>query len=181
MASFANKLDKYGNLSPSEHEELTPSEHKDYHKEDEEIFMKYKDEIIKEYGSDALDTEQCNRIGKKYLKSRWGGCLPWDKVHLAPNKYYVVNTSSERAGGPGIHWMGLVITNKNAYLWDSYDRSVKRLLPQLIRSMRKHGFKLKETDHPMDQIGQTSQTCGHQSLAFLLTVRDVGIERAKHI
>jgi hypothetical protein len=149
------------------------------HKEDKDIFLHHKNEIIQEYGKDALNTEDCNMIGKKYFKSHWGGCLPWNKVHLAPNKYYVINTSS--SGHPGIHWMGLMTHNKHAYLWDSYNRSIKRLVPHLIRSIMKHGYGVDLTNHPMDQIGTSSSVCGQESLAWLLTAHDIGIHRAAHV
>jgi hypothetical protein len=143
---------------------------------DKGIFLKHKDNIIKELGKDSLGTHDCNYIGKQYLSNSWGGCLPWNKVHLQPNRYYVINTSS--SGHPGIHWLGLVTQGKHAYLWDSYNRSVKRLVPRLVHSFMKHGYKLGITDHPMDQKGTSSHVCGQDSLAWLLTVKDIGIERA---
>jgi hypothetical protein len=146
------------------------------YQKDKDIFLNYKKEIIQEFGDGALSTEDCNSVGKKQLKSNWGGCLPWDKVKIKPNTYYIVNTSS--AGNSGIHWMGLVTTDSTAYLWDSYNRSVKKLVPGLIRLIKKSGFKLGVSDHPMEQIGTTSQVCGHESLSWLLLVRDVGIQRA---
>lgn len=146
---------------------------------DKDIFLKHKNQIIHEYGKDGLETHDCNKIGRDYLGNLWGGCFPWNKVPLKPNKYYVINTSS--SGHPGIHWMGLVTRGKHAYLWDSYNRSVKRLVPHLVKSFMKHGFKLETTNHPMDQIGSSSSVCGQESLAWLMTVKDIGIHRASHV
>lgn len=146
---------------------------------DKQLFLNYKNEIINEFGREGLDTDQCNKIGRKYLKHSWGGCLPWNKVHLRSNRYYIVNTSS--SGHPGIHWMALIITRGTAYLWDSYNRSVKKLVPHLVHSIIKHGYKLGIINHPMEQIGHSSQVCGHESLAFLLTVKKIGIHRASKI
>src|SRR5271165_3597114 len=148
---------------------------------DKEVFLKHKNNIIEEYGKEALDSDVCNKIGKQYFKNNWGGCVSWNNVHIARNKYFVVNTSSSHHNHPGIHWMGLVTIGKHAYLWDSFNRSVKKLLPHLVHRLIKHGYKLGDTNHLMDQIGHTSQVCGHESLAFLMTVRDIGIERAKHV
>ena len=148
-------------------------------KTDKDIFLQHKNNIIKELGKESLGTHECNIIGNKYLKGSWGGCLPWNKVHLKPNKYYVINTSS--SGHPGIHWMGLVTHGKHAYLWDSYNRPVKKLVPHLVNSIIKHHYKLGITNHPMDQIGTSSHVCGQDSLAWLLTVKDIGIERASSV
>ena len=144
-----------------------------------DIFLKYKNELIDEFGRKALNSEQCNYIGKKNFGKQWGGTLPWNKVHVKSNKYYVINTSS--SGHPGIHWMALVTIGKKAYFWDSYNRSVKRLLPHLIHTLMKHRYRFGVTDHPMDQIGDTSEVCGHESLAWLMTVRDIGIDQAKSV
>jgi len=147
--------------------------------EDHKIFLNHKNEIIKEFSKNSLDSEECNHIGKKILGSHWGGCFAWNKVHVVPNKYYIINTSS--AGHQGIHWMALAVIGKTAYLWDSYNRSVKRLVPHLVRSLIKHGFKVVSDDHPMEQIGTSSEVCGHESLAWLMTVKDIGIKRASHV
>lgn len=146
---------------------------------DRELFLHYKNMIIKEFGKEAMDSDQCDHIGKKYFGSRWGGCLPWNNVHVRPNHFYIVNTSSSR--GPGIHWMALAVLGKTAYLWDSYNRSVNRLVPHLIRSILKSGFHIALMNHKMDQIGTTSQVCGHESLAWLLTLKKIGIHRASQI
>lgn len=146
---------------------------------DHEIFLNHKNEIIKELKNHPLDNEEIDYIGKKFLKNHWGGCFAWNRVHVSPNKFYIINTSS--SGHEGIHWMALAVIGKTAYLWDSYNRSVRRLLPHLVRSLINHGFKVISTDHPMDQIGTSSQVCGHESLAWLMTVKDIGIKRASHV
>lgn len=146
-----------------------------------DIFLKYKNELIKEFGSDGLTNQDCNFVGKRNFGRHWGGCLPYDKVHVKPNKYYVVNTSS--SGQPGTHWLALITINKHAYLWDSYNRAVKRLVPHLIHSLIKHHYKIgpQGLEHPMEQIGTSSQVCGQESLAYLLTVRDIGINNTANI
>jgi len=146
---------------------------------DKDIFLKNKSVVLKEVGKDALGTHDCNKIGSKYLKRAWGGCVPWNKLSLKPNKYYVINTSS--SGHPGIHWMGLVTHGKHAYLWDSYNRPVRRLVPHLVKSIIKHGYVIGMTKHPMDQVGTSSHVCGQDSLAWLMTVHEIGIHRASHV
>jgi hypothetical protein len=128
------------------------------------LFNRYKASLIAELGRDALDTTTINRIGKQEFGSHWGGTHPQDRVKLEPNKFYVINTDTHE--GDGEHWMGLYTTKTRAYLYDS-----------------NRGFELGRTDRVphMEQIGYDSAICGDASLAFLLTVRDLGIRAASEI
>jgi hypothetical protein len=96
-----------------------------------------------------------------------------------PNKYYIVNTAGHKSGG--VHWMGLVTTANHAYLYDSYNRNVHKLQPHLVHELVRQGFQLGGTSHKPDQIGYSSQTCGIDSCAWLLTVKKFGIRKASHV
>ena len=143
------------------------------------LFLKVKAALVRHLGKAQIDDATINTIGKANFGVRWGGAVANDRVRIAPNKYYVVNTSNHKAGG--VHWMGLVTTKNHAYLYDSYDRNVHTLQPHLIHTLHKHGFQVGGTEHRPDQIGHTSQTCGIDSLAFLVVVRDLGIRAASHV
>jgi len=145
------------------------------------LFNYYKAALIDELGRKALDDVTINRIGRREFGSAWAGCHAIDQVKFKPNTYQVVNTDPHTKSGT--HWLALYQTRTKAYVFDSYGRSIPLLVSQLISSIKKHGLELGATnrDPHMEQIGYTSEVCGHDSLAFLLVVRDLGIQRGSVI
>lgn len=148
-------------------------------KEAHHLFLKYKKALVKQFGNEPLHDTTINKIGKDNFGSHWGGAVANDSIRIAPNRYYVVNTAGHKSAG--VHWMALRTTANHAYLYDSYNRNVHHLQPHLVKSLIRHGFQLGGTSHRPDQIGHTSQTCGDDSLAWLMVVRDLGIRRAAHV
>lgn len=146
-----------------------------------ELFNHYRDCLFKELGRKALDDLTINKIGKREFGRAWGGAHPQDRVKLKPHKYFIVNTDTHDK--PGQHWTACYTTATRAYIYDSYGRPVKPLVSRLITTIHNKGYRLGKTDlvHHQEQIGYSSQDCGHLSLAWLFVVRDLGIARARKI
>jgi len=144
-------------------------------------FNAYKKALISSLGRKALDNTTINKIGRKQLAGAWGGCWAQDEVKLKPHHYYIVNTDT--SSGPGTHWIAVYTSANTAYVYDSYGRNPANLVHWFIRNLDKHGWKLGATNlnHHAEQIGYTSEVCGHDSLAWLLTVRDLGIRSGRRI
>ena len=136
--------------------------------------------MIKHLGNKALDDLTINRVGRKLFPA-WGGVFPSDRVKLLPFHYIVINVDPHDKKGS--HWLACYSTNKRAYLWHSYGRDITKLVPELVKAIRKSNVSIGKTNliPRMEQIGYTSETCGPQALAWLLVVRDLGITRAKNI
>lgn len=145
------------------------------------LFNYYKAALVEELGRKALDDVTINRIGRHEFGSAWAGCNAIDRVKIKPNTFQVVNTDPHNK--PGEHWLAMYQTRTKAYVFDSYGRSIPLLVSHLISTIKKHGLALGATnrDPHSEQIGYTSEVCGHNSLAFLLVVRDLGIKRGSVI
>lgn len=145
------------------------------------LFSYYKAALIEELGRKALDDVTINRIGRREFGASWAGCHAIDQVKFKANTFQVVNTDPHNK--PGEHWLGLYQTRTKAYVFDSYGRSIPLLVSHLLSTIKKQGLALGATnrDPHMEQIGFTSEVCGHNSLAFLLVVRDLGIHRGSVI
>ena len=143
-------------------------------------FNKHKKTLIAELGSKALYDSTLNAVGKREFAA-WGGVFPIDRGTLKPFHYYIYNTDTHDK--PGDHWIGVYCSKGRAYIYDSYGRDPARIVYRLFKTIKKSGFKLGKTDlaPQMEQIGFTSELCGVYSLAFLMTVRDLGIAKAKNI
>src|SRR5690606_17611855 len=123
-----------------------------------QLFNKYKEIMIKHLGNKAPDDLTINRAGRKLFPA-WGGVFPSDRVKLRPFHYGIINVDPHDKKGS--HWL--------AYLWDSYGRTILKLVPGLVKSIRDSGWTVGKTNliPRMEQIGYTSETCGPQALAWL--------------
>lgn len=148
--------------------------------EERKLFNKHKRALISELGSKALDDRQIDAVGRRELPA-WGGVFPIDRGTLKPFHYYIYNTDTHDK--PGEHWIAVYCSKGRAYVYDSYARPIPSIAYQLLKSIKKRGLKLGKTDevHHMEQIGFTSELCGVNSLAFLMTVRDLGIALGNNI
>lgn len=150
-------------------------------KDTQKLFKYYQAKIITEVGRKGLDDATINSIGKREFGAAWAGCHPQDRMKFKQNTYQVINTDTHDK--PGVHWLGVYITKKRVYVFDSYGRSISRLVHHLTETIKKKGFLLGATDldHHKEQIGFTSEVCGQDSISALLVVRDQGIAKAKNI
>ena len=74
-------------------------------------------------------------------------------------------------------------TTSNFYLYDSYARDAPKLVKNLTKTIQKADYIIPPEDHKkyMEQIGYSSQVCGHDSLAWTLVARDMGIRAAARL
>ena len=134
--------------------------------------------IVSEWGRSALNDLEVTKIGKILLGSKYLGTFPQDKAKFKPG-YFVINV--DRQGFPGSHWCSLFVDqNKNMYMYDSFARPSRKLLPYLYKQAKDKGFKLINVNGKSDQH-KNSFICGPLSIAWLSAVEKFGIEAARHI
>jgi hypothetical protein len=141
--------------------------------EGEKLFLKYKKQFIKDLGKKAMYDNQFQKI------------LPWitgvychDNAIIKPG-YYIINT--DISTGPGLHWIGCYQTKKRCYLYDSFSRTPKFLLPLFVAKLEKKGVKIFQSDiNDKEQYGQ-SEVCGQLCLSWLSVIKDLGIKKAMTI
>ena len=135
-------------------------------------------EIVKEWGKHALNDLEVTKIGKILLNSKYLGTFPQDKAKFKPG-YFVINV--DRQGFPGSHWCSLFVdSKKNMYMYDSFARPSRKLLPYLYKQAKDKGFKLINVNGKSDQH-KNSFICGPISIAWLKAVEKFGIQSAMHI
>ena len=140
----------------------------------ENVFRIYKNELIQKLGRRALNNDTIDKYGKILFQSKYKGCYAQNQPFEKKSGFYIINTDLE--SGKGIHWVALILTAKTAYVYDSFGRDPKKLLPHLIQHLA--NYKIVSSDRKdKEQIGNSS-ICGHASLAFLLTTQKLGIKSA---
>lgn len=88
--------------------------------------------------------------------------------------YMIVN--NDFIGGPGIHWLACIKQGKNLYIYDSFGRLGKNILPKLVDRMRQKGYIIHDADtSDQDQYGDTSVDCGHRACSALMIAHKYGI------
>jgi hypothetical protein len=142
------------------------------------LFKKYKKKIIKELGRKALADDQINKLCKELFGSKWKGVFPQDRLKTASG-YYIINTdSSKHINSDSSHWVAIKMTKSTMYVYDSFGRTTRYVLPLIYANTKK---KIVESKHDAEQHGAHSELCGQLSIGFLCVVNDLGIKKALEI
>ena len=139
------------------------------------LFIKYKKELIKKLGKKALYDDIITREATKILGNKYLGTFSQDTVPIKPG-YAIMNVDT--LDEDGSHWIGLYMTAKTIYIYDSYGRHSEKLLPILEKQINKKKLNSIDSCHLAEQFGYKSEICGHLSLAFLCVVKELGIRKA---
>lgn len=144
-------------------------------KEVMKYFNRFKRKYIKALGRKPTTGVQLFNLCKELFGDKFIGVYSQDsKIPTTKNKteYYILN--QDTAKGKGIHWIGLVNSKNNIwYIWDSYGRKSKKLLPLFTKGK---GIVV-DADYDVDQ-SKTSTVCGPICIAWLSTVETLGIRNA---
>jgi hypothetical protein len=149
-------------------------------------FNKDKKALIKAMGTKSTTDRQLNTMGKQLFGAKYLGTysqdnIPWKKVNSIlnfNNTFAIINT--DPVGKPGVHRVALYITAKTVYIWDSYGRNSKALLPLFVAQLKTRKYRFKDSDNDIEQ-SKKSEICGQLCLAWMRTVKDLGIMNAMKV
>ena len=147
-------------------------------KEVNKVFQIYKKQLITKLGTDVTTNHQLEKLGYKILGTRFKGVYSQDEFPFSKSGYFIVN--NHKSSQPGEHWVAIYQTTHTIYIFDSFGRKSNKLLPMLYKNAKAYGKKVIDSDYDVDQKISTS-ICGPLSLAWLLTVKYVGIKNALKI
>ena len=145
-------------------------------KQAEKLFLRYKTKYISKLGRHALDNTEIDIFAKSIYGSKYKGSFAQDEKFEFKSGFYIINT--DVAKGPGEHWIGLVLTPKTAYVFDSFSRDPQKLVPYLTKRLTKAKRKIISIDRTDKEQRNIEIVCGHLSLAFLSVAKDLGIKAA---
>jgi hypothetical protein len=145
----------------------------------EKLFLRYKTKYISKLGRHALDNTEIDTFAKSIFGSKYKGSFAQDQNFEFKSGFYIINT--DIAKGPGEHWIGLVVSPKTAYIYDSFSRDPQTLVPHLTKRLTKAKRKIISSDRTDKEQRGLSVICGHLSLAWLTVVKELGIRAAKKI
>jgi hypothetical protein len=144
-------------------------------KKAETLFRRYTKQLVRKLGRHPLTDQEIDFYCKTTFP-KWRGCYPQDaKFDLKPG-YYIIN--NDVSSGPGIHWVGLILTQKTAYIYDSFARDSKKLLKHLTKRLSGKKIKIIDADRSDSEQRVHEIICGHLSLSWLHVANDLGIRAA---
>tara|TARA_R110000772_G_scaffold106125_2_gene207955 strand:+ start:2359 stop:2811 length:453 start_codon:yes stop_codon:yes gene_type:complete len=150
---------------------------------------------MNERTAEKIYNEILHMVGKKYLPrstttllqldnvcnelfgTKFMGTFPSDMLPVLDDErpYAIINV--DKAGMSGSHWVALVKNKKTVYVYDSFGRPTKNLIPSVLTS---GNGKVRDADYDAEQ--NTNETdCGARCVAFLVFVERYGIKDAMKI
>lgn len=138
-------------------------------------FLNYKKELIQKLGTRGLYDDQLTKEGRELFGKRYLGTFSQDEVPLHKTGMMVVNVDTKSQKGS--HWVAIYSTPKCLYVYDSFGRNTKRLLPILEKNMESKKIHHIDSNYLPEQFG-ASQICGVLALSWLCIVRDMGVRKA---
>ena len=121
--------------------------------------------MYKILGKGVTTDRELNKVGKTLLGSKFKGVFPVDvktkdfhKGKELAKSYFIINVDGSNKSGS--HWLGVYYNPENDmfYIYDSYARGLKRLIPRFIKTI---GYKFVNTNKKSDQHDhETSENRG---------------------
>ena len=130
--------------------------------------------VIPETGNDVTYLKDLSRIGNRLLLGKFHGVYASDKLpRLTKSKPYAI-LNVDKSNEPGSHWVAVARLNGTNYIYDSFGRKTKKLIPDLNSTIR-------DIDTKDAEQKSTEDNCGARVMAFLLLIDKFGLEYARHL
>ena len=132
-------------------------------------------------GNKSTYLSNLNKLGQKILGSKFHGVYASDRIpQLTQSTPYAI-LNLDKTGEPGSHWVAVAksgINRENTFLYDSFARKSKIIIPGLFQS---GNGKIKNIDISDIEQRITEENCGARSITWLLLFDNFGEEKAKLI
>ena len=126
----------------------------------------------REWNSIELDKLCRNGLGDKF-----NSVVPWsDYIPNTDKAFSIVNTDND----VGVHWVSAFFDGKTVHVYDSFGRSMKRILKNFIEKIKLMGYKIVFCNKRSDQA-ELQINCGLRSFVFLFLTSKYGIKNTKNI
>ena len=140
------------------------------------IFKRINKAILKEIGHSKATTDtELTRVGKLLLGKEYSGTFTVDHKpsRRRKNQYFIINNKPR--SHPGEHWIAVVKQDQTFFVYDSFGRSSKTLIPSFVKGRTYFDSDSDAEQHPGSSI------CGSLCLSFLVCFDRLGKENAMRI
>lgn len=146
-------------------------------KQAEVLYEKYLKNIYTLIGDKTTYLSQVNGAGKQLLGVKFKGVFSSDRIPMLNDltPYCILNLDA--SDEPGSHWIALAKGDDNSFIYDSFGRDYKRIIPRITYS---GNGRIYNTDRDIEQK-ITETDCGARSLAWLVLLDKHGWNVARLI
>ena len=109
-------------------------------------------------------------LGQNVIKN-----MDYNFKHMR-GKYAIVNTDNNK----GEHWVASYQKGKTLYIFDSFGRPTKTLMPEFYKRAQNEGLKVVDTEYDAEQLDH-QKDCGIRTLAWIIICKHQGIRNALKI
>lgn len=124
-------------------------------------------------GNQTTDDRQLYAEGRRLLGRGFMGVYPSDALPpISPGRrarFLVANV--DRHDQPGSHWLGVYTRGKSAYVYDSFGRSIHRLVPRIVDHLEAAGFTVRAAAPNRPEQSKHETDCGARSIAWLVLAK----------
>jgi hypothetical protein len=119
---------------------------------------------------------ELNEIGKEMFGDKFTGVYPQDLIPEFHNPcYFIFNIDTHNK--EGIHWLGCYFDGTKYFVYDSFGRTSKRIVPIFVRQVKAEQKKYTDADYDPEQK-DSQDDCGQRTLSFLKMVERYGVKNA---
>jgi hypothetical protein len=130
--------------------------------------------VIKTIGNKiTTNIDLDNYLKQINLKNYSGIYMVDEKFPKRKNSSLIINT--DKLGGQGEHWIAVYQSNSKFYIYDSFGRTSKKIIPKFIKGKLYIDSDLDAEQH------HSEVNCGQRSMAWLIFREKYGIYNALKI
>ena len=110
--------------------------------------------MYKLVGRKQTTDTQLTKAGKQIFGNDYIGTFASDEANNIVNptgtqKYCIINNKPRSHGGE--HWVAICMNKDGTYIFDSFGRPTKDLLPALHNQLKQNGQNIYDTEYDRDQ------------------------------
>ena len=141
------------------------------------MYKKLVEALVSHFDNETKTNTDLIQIGRVIFKPLGNNVMrnadySFDKM---AGEYSIINTDN----GQGVHWISVYQERHSVYVWDSFGRDIKKLMPEFAKRAKVEGYNIitanKRYDHEQEA---TQNDCGLRSLAWLILAKSKGIKTA---
>jgi hypothetical protein len=139
----------------------------------EKLYVKYYKKIRPLIGINITYSNQLNKIGVQLFGRKFLGVYSSDdSPMLKNNQSMIINV--DKKNQKGSHWLAVIKHNNIIYVYDSFGRHTKNLIPHFFKKYK----KVIDTEYDAEQKDHEND-CGLRSLTSLAVYYNHGIKYFK--
>ena len=142
-----------------------------------DMYNKLVDALESHYDNETKTNIDLVNIGKEVFEPLGDNVMrnadyDFEDMH---GEYSIVNTDN----GSGIHWTSVYQEHDKVYVFDTFGRDIKKLMPQFAKRAKVEGYNIIKSNKKYEYEQEVKQNdCGLRSLAWLILAQSKGIKTA---